>query len=164
MNKNTFVLLLISLMFFTCNNNGDVAVIIDEHQPKWNKITLKTDFQSVYIFSDSDTMISNTWRYKDSLINPGEYAHIPIDRRQERIFLEAAYKDTIHSLLMEMITKPQYTDKSVTDYAGNMRACVQSANTELCCGYSSVGDWTAVSVNTKKLYNILSRKTKMSTQ
>lgn len=164
MNQKHIVLLLIASMHFTCNDTGEVASRKEEHQNQWDKITIKTDFQSIYIFSDSDTMVSTTWQYKDSLVRPGEYRHIPINRRQERIYIEAANKDTIHSLIIEMITKPQFTDKSVTDYAGNMRACVQSANTELCCGYSSVGNWTSVSANTKKLYTILSRNTKISTQ
>ncbi len=152
------------MIIFSCNDSKKNSSKIDKQEPKWDKITLRSDFQSINIYSDRDSIISNTWELKDSLGEPGEVWHIQTNKKQERIYLEPTSKDTIHSLVMDMITKPVFTNQSASCYVGNIRICVQSDNTELCCRYSSVGDWTTVSENTRKLYTILSSKTRISTQ
>lgn len=164
MTKYIIIVLISSMTIFSCNDSKKNVSKIDKQKLKWDRITFRTDFQSIDIYADRDTIISNTWGLKDSLVKPGEVWHMPTNKKQERLYLEPASKDTIHSLVMDMITKPVFTDQSVTCYAGNIRICVQTDNTELCCRYSSVGDWTTVSANTRKLYTILSGKTRISTQ
>ncbi len=166
MSKHLIIILVSSLTIFSCNDSKKNASKIGKQQQqlKWDKITLRTDFQSIEIYADRDTIISNTWGLKDSLVKSDEVWHIPTNKKQERIYLEPSSKDTIYYLVMDMITKPVFTDQSATCYAGNIKICIQSDNTELCCRYSSVGDWTTISGNTKKLFAILNGKTKISIQ
>jgi hypothetical protein len=158
MTKYFAIILVSSLTIFSCNQSKITTHEIEIQEAKWDKITIETDRQIISIYSDRDTIISSTWVYKDSFVTSTENWKTPINREQRKVYLESINKDSIHSLVVDIITEPVFTDQSATCYAGNIRICVQLGNTELCCRYSSVGNWTTVSAKTRKLYDILKRK------
>jgi hypothetical protein len=162
MTKYLFVIFPVILLFVSCNDVKKEDAKIFNKAPNWNVITLKSDLQSIKIHFEYDSLISTSWRLKDSLSEQGERYRFRTDIKQEVIYLEPKCKDSLYLLVKDLITNPVYTDQSATCYVGSLSACIQSQNTEICCNYSSVGNWTTISVSTKKIYQILSRKIKVN--
>jgi hypothetical protein len=164
MKTSHLLIIFLSLANFSCNHGGNDTSESNEKAPHWDKITLRMHCQSIVIYSDMDTMTSNTWELQDSMVDSGELRQIPVNEKRETIALEPSSIDSIGALVMDMITHPTFTDRSVSCYAGNIRICMKFNNTELCCNYSSVADWTTISDNARKLYEILNARTKVSRQ
>jgi len=157
-------ILLYLIVFSSCNAGKIEEAMIDQNMPSWDKISIKTDFQSIDIYSDKDTLFRNSWRFKDSIGEPGSIWHVQVDKKEEEVYLEHEIRDSIYTIVMDMITNPVFTDQFASCYAGNVRICIASDNTELCCQYSSVGQWPDASSGTKELYEILSKKTTINKQ
>ncbi len=162
MTKYLFFIFPVILVFVSCKDGKKEGVEIVNKAPYWNKISLKSDLQSIKIFFEFDSLISTSWQLKDSLSEQGERYRIRTEIKQEVIYLDPKCKDSLYLLVKDLISNPVYTDQSATCYVGSLNACIQSQNTEICCNYSSVGNWTTISESTKKIYQILSRKIKVN--
>ena len=162
MKKYLFFIFPVILIFVSCNDVKKEDKEILNKVPNWNIITLKSDLQSIKIHFEFDSLISTSWRLKDSLSEQGERYWIRTEIKQEIKYLDPKCKDSLYLLVKNLITNPVYTDQSASCYVGSLNACIQSQNTEICCNYSSVGNWTTISESTKKIYQILSRKIKVS--
>jgi len=160
MPKYIIIILVSSLTMLSCKNTSQTK----EQNPKWDKIMLRMDLQSIDLYSDKDTIYSNTWRYQDSMAESGAIWHLQTKEKKHSIFLDSATKDSIYAIVMDIIRHPVFTKPSVSCYAGNISICVQSDHTQLCCKYASVGNWTTVSASTQKLYDILHKKIYVSAQ
>ena len=162
MTKYLFLIFPVLLIFVSCNDVKKEDAEILNKAPNWNVITLKSDLQSIKIHFEYDSLISTSWRLKDSLSEQGERYRFRTEIKQEVIYLDPKCKDSLYLLVKDLISNPVYTDQSATCYVGSLNACIQSQNTEICCNYSSVGNWTTISESTKKIYQILSRKIKVN--
>ena len=107
-------------------------------------------------------MYTNT-TYKDGVgdIAPKyELDHI----EKGTIILGKSERDRLISHVVNIITKPTITDIHATDYVGNVKFVLDRHNMKISCQYNSVGDWTKLSNDTKQLYELLTKKIKLSTQ
>lgn len=164
MKKYSFIILTFFLLFFSCNHIKNKKIENSNKEPNWNIINLKSDLQSIEIYFEYDSLISTSWNLKDSLSEQGERYLIRADVRQETKYLDPKCKDSLYTLVKDLITHPVYTEQFATCYVGSLNACIQYKNTEICCNYSSVGEWNTISKSTEKIFKILSRKIKISKQ
>ncbi|KAA0127311.1 hypothetical protein FY557_13080 [Chryseobacterium sp. SN22] len=127
------------------------------------KLQVNTDFQKITIDRHSDSAeVVNIIRNKEIYNIPPKY--IAEDTVTIKIYLSRIEKDSLKNWIRSSILNPQFTDLYATDYVGNVELKYIDRGTTLSCTYNSVGAWDKVSQNTKKIYNLLSSKTKLSRQ
>lgn len=133
-----------------------------ENDP-WEKLQVNTDFQKITIdrHSDSAEVVNIIWNKEIYNIPP---KYIVEDTVTTKIYLSRIEKDSLKNWIRSSILNPQFTDLYATDYVGNVELKYIDRGTTLSCTYNSVGEWDKVSENTKKIYNLLSSKTKLSRQ
>jgi hypothetical protein len=129
----------------------------------WEKLQVNTDFQKITIdrHSDSAEVVNIMWNKEIYNIPP---KYIVEDTVTTKIYLSRTEKDSLKNWIRSSILNPQFTDLYATDYVGNVELKYIDRGTTLSCTYNSVGEWDKVSQNTKKIYNLLSSKTKLSRQ
>lgn len=129
----------------------------------WEKLQVNTDFQKITInrHSDSAEVVNIIWNKEIYNIPP---KYIIEDTVTTKIYLSRIEKDSLKNWIRSSILNPQFTDLYATDYVGNVELKYIDRGTTLSCIYNSVGEWDKVSQNTKKIYNLLSSKTKLSRQ
>lgn len=129
----------------------------------WEKLQVNTDFQKITInrHSDSAKVVNIIWNKEIYNIPP---KYIVEDTVTTKIYLSRIEKDSLKNWIRSSILDPQFTDLYATDYVGNVELKYIDRGTTLSCTYNSVGEWDKVSQNTKKIYNLLSSKTKLSRQ
>lgn len=129
----------------------------------WEKLQVNTDFQKITIdrHSDSAEVVNIIWNKEIYNIPP---KYIVEDTVTTKIYLSRIEKDSLKNWIRSSILNPQFTDLYATDYVGNVELKYIDRGTTLSCTYNSVGEWDKVSQNTKKIYNLLSSKTKLSRQ
>lgn len=162
MTKYLFFLFPIILIFISCNDVKKKENEISTKEPNWTVINLKSDQQMIKIYVEYDSLISTSWQVKDSFSEQGERFQIKTEFEQDVIYLDPKSKDSIFLLVKDLISNPVYTDQSATCNVGSLHASIQFQNTEICCNYFSVGNWTTISETTKKIYQLLSRKIKVN--
>src|SRR5690554_3583794 len=155
MKKYLLLILQFSFLLFSCNNIKNKKIENSNKEPNWNVISLTSDLQSIKIYFEYDSLISTSWNLKDSLSEQGERYLIRADVRQETKYLDPKCKDSLYTLVKDLIIHPVFTDQFVTCYVGSLKACIQYKNTEICCNYSSVGEWNTISKSTENIYQIL---------
>lgn len=129
----------------------------------WKNLEIKTDRQTFVISKLSDSM-----EY-ENIIYSKEFYEIPpqykIEKIQKyKIYITNAEKDSLAKYIYESITDPKFTNNFVTDYVGNVKLKFSKENMNLVCEYKSVGNWTEVSENTRKIYKLIKAKGETSTQ
>lgn len=129
----------------------------------WKKLQVNTDFQKITIdrHSDSAEVVNIIWNKEIYNIPP---KYIVEDTVTTKIYLSRTEKDSLKNWIRSSILNPQFTDLYATDYVGNVELKYIDRGTTLNCTYNSVGEWDKVSQNTKKIYDLLSSKTKLSRQ
>lgn len=129
----------------------------------WEKLQVNTDFQKITIdrHSDSAEVVNIIWNKEIYNIPP---KYIVEDTVRTKIYLSGSEKDSLKNWIRSSIINPEFTDLYATDYVGNVELKYIDRGTTLSCTYNSVGEWDEVSENTKKIYNLLNRKTKLSRQ
>ncbi|MDR7209662.1 hypothetical protein [Flavobacterium piscis] len=133
-------------------------------QVYWDDIEINTKTQKVIIYKESDTASFETAIYKKTSGN-GILAKYRLDTIQRKTFsLTASERDSIYKYTYQIITKPVFTDKYVTCYGGYVLIKLRDRQTTLMCEYKSVGEWSTVSKETKKIYDILSSKINIAKQ
>jgi hypothetical protein len=154
-----FISLLFLIALTSCNKNS----IEKEEIKNWDKLQIITNFQKITIEKNSDSCnVENIiWNKKIYDIPP---SHIVEDTINSKIYLTNAEKDSLKKWISSSILSPKFTDKNATDYVGNVIFKITDRNTTLSCEYNSVGNWSEVSGTTEKIYNLINKKTKLSTQ
>jgi hypothetical protein len=130
----------------------------------WDDIEINTKTQKVIIYRESDTASFEAAIYK-KISGNGILAKYKLDRIQRKTFsLTASERDSIYKYTYQIITKPVFTDKHSTCYSGYVLIKLRDRQTTLMCEYKSVGEWSIVSNETKKIYDILSSKINIGKQ
>lgn len=122
----------------------------------WDDIVIITRNQKITVRKDSDT--ANF----ENRINAKSNAEKEIITKS--FLLNQKERDSLHKFVYKMITKPVFTDRNATCYAGYVFISLRDRNTTLGCEYKSVGEWSTVSSETQKIYNLLSEKVEISRQ
>lgn len=130
----------------------------------WDDIEINTKTQKFIIYKESDTASFEEAIYKN-ISGKGISAKYKLDTIHRKTFsLTASERDSIYKYTYQVITKPVFTDKHATCYAGYVLIKLRERQTTLMCEYKSVGEWSTVTNETKKIYDILSSKINISKQ
>lgn len=163
MKKNKFfTLIFIVITIFSCQPKNDNQNVI-ENLHNWESFIIETGFQKVQIFNKTDSISYTNTIYKDGVNGiPPKYE---LDRIEEGfVTLNKSERDSLISHIVNIISKPTITDIHATDYVGNVKFVLDRHNMKIICQYNSVGDWTELSNDTKRVYEILNSKIKLSSQ
>lgn len=130
----------------------------------WDEIQLITRNQKIIIYNKSDTASFENEIYKKV---SGEYisAIYKLEKIDKKSFtLNRNERDSLCKYVKAVMTKPVFTDRASTDYAGYVLIKLRDRHTTLMCEYKSVGEWSTVSVQTKNIYNLLKSKIEIAKQ
>ncbi|KFF24137.1 hypothetical protein [Chryseobacterium vrystaatense] len=159
-------LLLLSLILCTSCSKKQKNTVREPYR-NWGTLEIKTRYQTLTIskFSDSAEYyyITDSKGEFKTFTEP-KYQAENDKQEKKKIFFTKAEKDSLSKYIYESVTQPKFTNVLATDYVGNVVLKLDTGNMNLVCEYYSVGDWTTVSENTKKIYDLISKKIKISKQ
>jgi|GEM_PF-2285608 len=121
------------------------------------------------IISEEDTQITINNDDDTSMVNVYHrgsfFAPLPKNKKIKidtfKAYFTKAEKDTIFSLVKDLIQQPAKTSKFCTDYVGSLDLMIVYGEQFKQRGeYSSVCDWNVLSDKTKQLHDILRRRIK----
>ena len=150
----------ISFAILSCKQNEKT---IETLHNNWEKIEINTRTEKLLISKFSDSA-----EYEQ---NPNDIAFkiLPEDGKiakeeivKKKVYFTKSEKDSLAKYIYESVTKPKFTNALATDYAGRVTLRYDTGNMKLTCEYDSVGDWSLVSEQTKKIYDMISNKIKIS--
>lgn len=150
----------ISFAILSCKQNEKT---IETLHNNWEKIEINTRTEKLLISKFSDSA-----EYEQ---NPNDIAFkiLPEDGKiakeeivKKKVYFTKSEKDSLAKYIYESVTKPKFTNALATDYAGCVTLRYDTGNMKLTCEYDSVGDWSLVSEQTKKIYDMISNKIKIS--
>lgn len=162
--KKTYLKSLIIIPFLILVSCEKPKVKMELKNEYWDEIQLTTRNQKVIIYNESDTASFEKEIYKKV---SGEYisAMYKLEKIDKKNFsLNRNERDSLYKFVKEVITKPVFTDRASTDYAGYVLIKLRNRNTTLICEYKSVGEWSSVSEQTKNIYNLLKPKIDIAKQ
>lgn len=108
-------------------------------QEPWDRIQIVTRTQVITIdnYNDSATFedhnIKATQKTQSANSDSSELKAITFS-------LTSKDRDSLYTYVHELITKPYFTDKNATCYAGYVQVKLIDRNTTLTCEYKSVGE------------------------
>lgn len=153
------VCLILSLVCFSCAKKN-----VEKHDDSfpWQTIEISTAHQKITIYSDLDTASYQNAIYKriSKEAFMGTYKLEKIEKSNFKI--NKNERDSISSFVFKTITKPHSSNLRCTDYVGNVSIKLMTSSTSLSCNYYSVCDWSKVSPETKKIYDFLKSKVRLS--
>lgn len=153
--SKSVVLMLFFCILFSCQNSKKVKI---KSEVFWDEIQVITKSQKISIYCCTDTAIAEKTIYRKI---SGEFidSKYKLDRiEKENFVINKIDRDSLFQNVYKLITKPTFTDKLASDYVGNVLIKLRDRNTTLMCEYKSVGDWSTVSNEAKKIYNLLNSK------
>lgn len=158
------IILIFFCVFLTISCNEKKAKVLEnENYKKYDTLRITTRSQKLTIskFSDSADYVNIIY---DSKVNkiPPQYNVVKIDKR--KIHISKPDRDSLSKFIYLSTTNPKFTNIHATDYVGNVELTFERHNMKLTTEYFSVGDWTEVSENTRKIYLLLKPKIEISTQ
>ncbi|MGI9652572.1 hypothetical protein [Chryseobacterium sp. RLHN22] len=155
--------LIIPLIFIiSCSKKIENAPDKNFYQ-NWENLEIKTDRQTITVFKLSDSM-----EY-ENIIYTKEFYDIPPQYKIKKVqkykmHVTNAEKDSLAKYIYASVTDPKFINNLATDYVGNVKLKFSKENMNLVCEYKSVGNWTEVSENTRKIYKLIKAKGEISTQ
>jgi len=152
-----FTILIIST-FVSCKKESRKEMINNE---VWDNIELITKNQRITIYKFEDTASSEKEFYK-KISGEGFSATYKLDKVERKNFkINKSERDSLYKYVFKLFTKPKFTDKSATDYAGYIMIKLKDRNTTLMCEYKSVGEWSSISPETEKIYKLVNAKVEL---
>ena len=156
--KIRILIILFALTLLSCNKEKKIE-IAENLNPRWEELEINTRIEKIVIsrFSDSAEYErnSNSIAFK---ILPEDGKIIEEEIVRKKIYFSKSEKDTLAKYIFESVTQPKFTNIIATEKAGSVILRYDTGNTKLICEYNSVGDWSAVSDVTRKIYELLSKK------
>lgn len=157
-----FKLIILLIFIISCSKKIENISNRNFYQ-NWENLEIKTDRQTIIISKLSDSM-----EYENIIYTKGFYNTPPqykIEKVQKnKMHITNAEKDSLAKYIYASVTDPKFTNNLATDYVGNIKLKFSKENMNLVCEYKSVGNWTEVSENTRKIYNLIKAKGEISTQ
>lgn len=152
----------IAFIFLSCNEKKNHKTI-DNEIITWEEIEINTKTEKIKIskFSDSAEYIRDLNNVAFKILNEdGTFTKEEIISK--KIAFTKSEKDSLVKYIYNSATKPKFTNAFATDFAGTVQLIYSTGTTRLICEYHSVGDWSIVSDETRKIYELISRKVKIS--
>jgi len=132
---------------------------VDKSTPAWDYLTIVSERSTkITIGNDRDSSIVKIY-HNGSFFSPlpkGE--KVKVDT--VKVFFTKAEKDTVFSLVNDLIVHPVATKRSCTEFVGKLELSINYGQFQQSGTYTSVCDWTQLSDKTQHLHMILKRKLK----
>ena len=130
-------------------------------EKSWEYIELATRSQriTVYKFEDTASVEKEIYKKVGGEFISAVYKLEKIERKNFKI--NKTERDSLYNFVFKLLTKPTFTDKAATDYAGYIKIKLKDRNTTLMCEYQSVGEWSTISPETKKIYALINPKAEL---
>ncbi|MFC6268217.1 hypothetical protein [Frigoriflavimonas asaccharolytica] len=161
MKFKLFSLIILSIIF-SCKNEKLKKVSNDDYK-RWDELEIETRYQTLTIFKFSDSAEFINVKYDKGIYEiPPKYNNKKIEKKV--ILFTKQERDSLSKYIFQSVIKPSFTNTSATDYVGNVSLKFKRHNMNLICEYYSVGDWTEISEETKKIFNIINSKVEISKQ
>jgi len=150
-----FVALLIMVTVLSCK-----PAVKRGSSTLWDRLLIISEHDvQIHISNDNGTSMVNVY-HSGSFFQPlPKNAKVKIDTL--KVFFTEAEKDTIFSLVQDLITNPARSKNFCTEFVGSLdlrvsygKQFIQSAK------YSSVCDWNTLSDKTKRLHDMLRSRIK----
>ncbi|WP_289663564.1 hypothetical protein [Flavobacterium panacagri] len=151
------------MITLSCNSNKKE----EKKDLRWDDIEIQTKTQKIVIFKESDTATFEQAIYKKvkRIRGNGYSTAYKLDTIEKKIFvMTESERDSIYKYTHQIITNPAFTDVMATCYAGYVLVKIRDRRTTLMCEYESVGEWSTVNNDTKKLYDLLKTKIDIAKQ
>lgn len=153
----TFALLSILI---SCNYS-QMSIEKEDKLMYWETLKIESRSQTIIINRYEEYGVRDTCDFEEVKINEFVIEYKPINRGQEYFNISQQEKDSLFKYIYDIVTNPIYTEQFATCYAGNISIGFSIGNTSQICRYNSVGNWTAISPSTERLYSLLKEKTKI---
>lgn len=161
MKFKLFCVIILS-MIFSCKNEKIKTVPNDDYN-RWDELEIETRYQTITIFKFSDSAEFINVKYDNGIYEiPPKYNNKKIEKKI--ILFTKPERDSLSKYIFQSVTKPTFTNKLATDYVGNVSLKFGRENMSLICEYRSVGDWTEISEETLKIFNLINSKVEISKQ
>ncbi len=130
-------------------------------EKNWENIELITKRQkiTVYKFADTASVEKQIYKKVSGEFISAVYKFEKVERKNFKI--NKSERDSLYNYVFKLLTKPTFTDKAATDYAGYIMIKLKDRNTTLMCEYQSVGEWSTISAETKKIYKLINPKAEL---
>jgi hypothetical protein len=130
-------------------------------EKNWENIELITKSQriTVYKFEDTASVEKKIYKKVSGEFITAVYKLEKVERKNFKI--NQSERDSLYNYVFKLLTKPTFTDRDVTDYAGYMMIKLKDRNTILTCEYKSVGEWSTISAETKNIYKLINPKVEL---
>jgi hypothetical protein len=156
--SHLFFLFLTLALFTSCQKEKKKEIPKDEI---WENIELITKSQRVTIYKFEDTASVEKAIYK-KVRGESFSATYELDKVERKSFkINKSERDSLYKYVYKVITKPKFTDKAATDYAGYIMIKLKDRNTTIMCEYKSVGEWSTISPETEKIYKLVNPKVEL---
>jgi hypothetical protein len=157
MLKYPFLILILTLLI-SCQDEKQKKVLEEKH---WENIELITKSERIKIYKSEDTASIEKAIY-ERVSGKGFSATYKLEKLDRKNFkINKSERDSLYKYVFRLLTKPTFTDKSATDYAGYIMIKLKDRNTTLMCEYQSVGEWSTISAETEKIYKLINPKAEL---
>ncbi len=157
MLKYPFLILTLTLLI-SCQDEKQKKVLKENH---WKNIELITKSERIKIYKSEDTASIEKAIY-ERVSGKGFSATYKLEKLERKSFkINKSERDSLYKYVFRLLTKPTFTDKSATDYAGYIMIKLKDRNTTLMCEYQSVGEWSTISAETEKIYKLINPKAEL---
>jgi hypothetical protein len=153
--KNISLLVLFLLVATACKQ-----VVNQTAANPWSTLAILSEENTqIIINNNDDTSMVNVY-HRGSFFAPlPKNAKVKVDTF--KVYFTKAEKDTLFSLVKDLILHPAKTNKFCTEYIGSLNLVIVYGEQFKQRGeYSSVCDWNVLSDKTKQLHDILRRRIK----
>ena len=82
------------------------------------------------------------------------------DIKTFNVYFTPAEKDSIYKLTRDLINHPANRKRKCTEYVGQLELYIDYGQFTLSGNYTSVCDWTTLSIKTQQLYGLLKKRIK----
>lgn len=141
-------------------NSGCVQSIEGTASGSWSSMMIVSESNTqINIYNDEDSSVVNVYHSGSFFAPLPKGEKVKIDTI--KIFFTKAERDTIFSLVNDLIVHPAKPKEFCTEYIGGLGLTVNYGNQfKKAATYSSVCNWNTLSDKTKQLHDILRRRIK----
>jgi len=156
------LLLIILIIILSCKQKQNEKIGENIHN-NWEEIEVKTRTEKITIskFSDSADYVQDLNNIAFQIL-PENGKLVEEKVIKKKIIFTKSEKDSLAKYIYQSVTNPTFTNILATDYAGSVKLKYDTGTTKLICEYNSVGDWSIVSNETMKIYELLNKKIKIT--
>jgi hypothetical protein len=127
----------------------------------WDRLTIDSEKQKIVIDNDLDYGRRYYWDIEEIDTDNGHIEYNTVNYKEEKFSITKQEQDSLYTYIHDIVTNPVYTNQLATDNVGRISISFTIGTITLSCSYVSVGNWTTISPQLKKIYLLLKNKTEI---